>query len=273
MLQRDVQEGRQGSSRLLLVQAGCGPVGAVPCALTLCSAASAGSAPTAPSIAMPVSKQGPGSGFFCRRIPPRARGQAVSQSARSHVGLLLLRQEDQVCPSWQVKPSCTKPKKKRAAGKGFVACFCGARASRAMDAHAAMRAEYAEGVCIPAAEVTGTLGKLKRKQRTPAPPPALLLAHPVAWRGAPAARFHCLSCSRNLTMETRIRCAECLPVHGDGRGRPARPTSPREDGRQSATDAHVDLCLSCFCAGKEPQSHSKHHKYQVMWQRHARDTG
>lgn len=26
----------------------------------------------------------------------------------------------------------------------------------------------------------------------------------------------------------------------------------------------TDFCLSCFCAGKEPGSHSKHHKYQVL---------
>ncbi len=46
------------------------------------------------------------------------------------------------------------------------------------------------------------------------------------------------ACGKNLTMETRIRCMECT--------------------------TETDFCLSCFCAGKEPGPHSKHHKYQVL---------
>lgn len=53
------------------------------------------------------------------------------------------------------------------------------------------------------------------------------------------ARFHCHSCGKNLTMETRIRCAEC----------------------ESET---CDLCLGCFCNANEPGAHSRHHKYQVF---------
>lgn len=33
---------------------------------------------------------------------------------------------------------------------------------------------------------------------------------------------------------------------------------------KSPSDSYLDLCLGCFCAGKEPAAHSKFHKYQVF---------
>lgn len=70
-----------------------------------------------------------------------------------------------------------------------------------------------EGVVIHQSDVMGTLGKLKRTFflffffcSLPPPFPSTSQYHFIA------ARFHCVSCSRNLTMETRIRCVECVPM-------------------------------------------------------------
>ncbi|KAJ4479942.1 hypothetical protein J3R30DRAFT_3466958 [Lentinula aciculospora] len=58
----------------------------------------------------------------------------------------------------------------------------------------------------------------------------------------PGAEYHCDSCSSDLTHTIRIKCADPVCEAGDG----------------------VDLCPTCFCAGKEFASHRRGHPYRVI---------
>ncbi|KAJ3754631.1 hypothetical protein EV360DRAFT_96489 [Lentinula raphanica] len=58
----------------------------------------------------------------------------------------------------------------------------------------------------------------------------------------PGGEYHCDSCSSDLTHAIRIKCADPVCEAGDG----------------------VDLCPSCFCAGKEFASHKRGHPYRVI---------
>ena len=58
----------------------------------------------------------------------------------------------------------------------------------------------------------------------------------------PGLQIHCDSCSRDLTHSIRIKCAD--------------PVCEVDDG--------IDICPSCFCAGKEFKSHKRGHAYRVV---------
>ncbi|EJD02636.1 uncharacterized protein FOMMEDRAFT_28357 [Fomitiporia mediterranea MF3/22] len=58
----------------------------------------------------------------------------------------------------------------------------------------------------------------------------------------PGLQIHCDSCSRDLTHSIRIKCAD--------------PVCEADDG--------IDICPSCFCAGKEFKSHKRGHAYRVV---------
>ncbi|KAJ7599264.1 hypothetical protein C8J56DRAFT_916247 [Mycena floridula] len=75
-------------------------------------------------------------------------------------------------------------------------------------------------------------------QRKPPPPP------PDEFQAVnePGVEYQCDSCSRDLTHTIRIKCAD-----------PA-----------CATDEGVDICPTCFCAGKEFGTHKRSHSYRVI---------
>ena len=52
-----------------------------------------------------------------------------------------------------------------------------------------------------------------------------------------AVKTHCDSCSKELTLKLIFKCADC---------------------------ADYDLCLDCFCQGKESMDHSNNHKYRIL---------
>ncbi|KAJ3905382.1 hypothetical protein F5879DRAFT_743788 [Lentinula edodes] len=58
----------------------------------------------------------------------------------------------------------------------------------------------------------------------------------------PGGEYHCDSCSSDLTHAIRIKCADPVCESGDG----------------------VDLCPTCFCAGKEFAGHKRGHPYRVI---------
>ncbi|KAL5507564.1 ADA2 [Sanghuangporus vaninii] len=58
----------------------------------------------------------------------------------------------------------------------------------------------------------------------------------------PGLQIHCDSCSRDLTHSIRIKCADPVCEVGDG----------------------IDICPSCFCAGKEFKSHKRWHAYRIV---------
>ena len=56
------------------------------------------------------------------------------------------------------------------------------------------------------------------------------------------ARFFCRNCSRDITLEARMRCAVCTP--------------------------HFLLCLTCFSVGAELAPHKAHHDYYILRSTH-----
>lgn len=58
----------------------------------------------------------------------------------------------------------------------------------------------------------------------------------------PDQQFHCDSCTCDLTHSVRIKCADPICEPGDG----------------------VDLCPTCFCAGKEFGQHKAGHAYRIV---------
>lgn len=58
----------------------------------------------------------------------------------------------------------------------------------------------------------------------------------------PGVQYSCDSCQCDLTHSVRIKCADVACATGDG----------------------VDLCPSCFCAGKEFGKHKRGHPYRVI---------
>jgi transcriptional adapter 2-alpha len=52
-----------------------------------------------------------------------------------------------------------------------------------------------------------------------------------------AVKTHCDSCSRELTLKLIFKCAEC---------------------------PDYDLCIDCFCQGKQSQEHLNSHKYRIL---------
>lgn len=58
----------------------------------------------------------------------------------------------------------------------------------------------------------------------------------------PGLQIQCDGCDCDLTHSIRIKCADPVCEPGDG----------------------VDICPSCFCAGKEFGTHKRNHAYRVV---------
>ena len=58
----------------------------------------------------------------------------------------------------------------------------------------------------------------------------------------PGVQYQCDSCACDLTHTVRIKCADPLCESDEG----------------------VDICPSCFCAGKEFKQHKRSHAYRVI---------
>lgn len=69
-----------------------------------------------------------------------------------------------------------------------------------------------------------------------------LRKRPYAAVNEPGLQIQCDSCNCDLTHSIRIKCADPVCEPGDG----------------------VDICPSCFCAGKEFAKHKKNHAYRVV---------
>ncbi|KAH8118937.1 hypothetical protein DFH11DRAFT_1561971 [Phellopilus nigrolimitatus] len=69
-----------------------------------------------------------------------------------------------------------------------------------------------------------------------------LLPDEVQAVSEPGLQIHCDSCTRDLTHSIRIKCADPVCESGDG----------------------IDICPSCFCAGKEFKMHKRGHQYRVV---------
>ena len=80
--------------------------------------------------------------------------------------------------------------------------------------------------------------------------PCGFLTHPgfdyVIAVSEPGLQIECDGCACDLTHSIRIKCADPACEIGDG----------------------VDICPSCFCAGKEFVNHKRGHAYRVVVSRH-----
>jgi hypothetical protein len=68
----------------------------------------------------------------------------------------------------------------------------------------------------------------------------------VAALNEPGVQYQCDSCACDLTHTIRIKCANPICLQDEG----------------------IDLCPTCFCAGKEFGKHKRGHAYRVIVRGH-----